>query len=163
MRKIRVLKLLAFENSDTTLMTTRSRASHMTTACMRQSIHEAMTAKHTSCAPKSKQRSIPSRWTSFRTVPSIASKKMSLCLLQLIHQLVRPQSPSTPSRSRSKDNSALFTHHQSKLSVTRSTESWRRSSKMSAWWQVMWPSMKLPLAWSWQQRFFAVCSTMAAK
>ena len=106
MRKIRVLKLLAFENSDTTLMTTRSRVSHMMIACTRQFIREVMTAKHTLCAPKSKQRSIHSRWTSFRTVPSIASKKTSLCLLQLIHQLVRQQSPSTPSRSRSKDNSA---------------------------------------------------------
>ena len=119
----RVPKLLAFENSVTTPMTTRSRVSNIRIACMRRSIRAAMTARHTLCAPKSRQRSTHSHWTSFRTVPSIASKKTSLCLLQLIHQLVRRPSPSTPSRSRSKVNSALFTHRRSRLSVTRSTES----------------------------------------
>ena len=123
MRKIKVLKLLAFENSDTTLMTTRLRASRTKIVCTRRSIHEAMTARHTLYAPRSKQRSTRSRWTSFRIVPSIASKKTSLCLSQLIHQLVRRPLLSTPSRSHSKGNSALFTHRQSRLSVTKSIES----------------------------------------
>ena len=104
-----------------------------------------------------------SLWISSRIRLLSASRRMSQSWSQLIHQLVKLLSQNMPSPSLWKTNSASFTLRLLKLCPIRSTESWRRSLKMSVLWLVMWLSTRQLLAWSWLQRSWEVCSIMEAR